>query len=45
MQPVSRSERFRRASRWQEATNHPFVRELVAGTLSRERFARYVVRD
>lgn len=45
MQPDSRSERFRRASRWQEATNHPFVRELVAGTLSRERFARYVIQD
>lgn len=42
---MRRSERFRRASRWEEATRHPFVRELVRGTLPPERFARYLVQD
>lgn len=30
---------------WQEATHHPFLEEVKAGTLAPERFARWLVED
>lgn len=43
--PPSRSDRYRAASPWNAAVDHPFVRELTAGTLAPERFGRYLVQD
>jgi thiaminase/transcriptional activator TenA len=41
----SRTERYRAASPWSGAVDHPFVRELCTGTLAPDRFGRYLIQD
>ncbi len=43
--PPSRSETYRAASRWADATQHPFIQALAADALPPDTFAAYMAQD